>query len=288
MENWPANYAEAWTLSKPFTMRGIGLHSGEESEVRLIPSKVQGFHLFSPEKERPMVTLSQEHVRDSQLCTTLELDINWTLATVEHLFAALAGCGVSHVEIHVSGKEVPLLDGSSLEWVEAIKAVGLVPAATSRSRLLTLSEPLTCNRGNSVITATPAKEFSLVGVIDFPQGAIGRQIMSIDLTPNSFVKEIAPARTFGFIEQVEFLKESGLIKGGGLENALVCDGDKWMNPPLRFDNEPVRHKLLDLIGDLALVGFPKAQILVYRGSHALHNDLALALSKVCTKNYSLD
>ena len=93
------------------------------------------------------------------------------------------------------------------------------------------------------------------------------------------MKEIAPARTFGFVDQLEQLKNSGLIKGGNLGNALVCDFDHWLNPPLRFEDEPVRHKLLDLIGDLALVGFPKAQVLVYRGSHGLHTDLAVALLK---------
>ena len=116
-------------------------------------------------------------------------------------------------------------------------------------------------------------------MVDFPYAAIGRQMFKIEPTPSLFVKEIAPARTFGFVDQLEHLKKSGLIRGGTLENALVCDSDHWINPPLRFDDEPVRHKLLDLIGDLALVGFPKAQVLVYRGSHGLHNDLAAALLK---------
>ena len=132
-------------------------------------------------------------------------------------------------------------------------------------------------RGSSVITATPAERFSLVGVIDFPQAAIGRQQLSIELTPERFVKEIAPARTFGFRDQVDQLRAAGLIQGGALDNALVCDGDQWLNPPLRFPDEPVRHKILDLIGDLALVGFPQAQVLVYRGSHGLHTELAAAL-----------
>ena len=100
----------------------------------------------------------------------------------------------------------------------------------------------------------------------------------IDLNPKSFVEMIAPARTFGFKDQFQELRELGLIKGGSLENALVCDGDKWVNPPLRFDNEPIRHKILDLIGDLALVGLPKAQILVFKGSHSLNALLAKSLT----------
>ena len=122
----------------------------------------------------------------------------------------------------------------------------------------------------------------LIGLVDFPYKAIGQQIFSIDLSPNNFVKEIAPARTFGFLDQLEELKKAGLIKGGALENALVCNGDSWVNPPLRFANEPVRHKLLDLIGDLAFVGLPRAQILVYKGSHSLHAEFAASLQKVLT------
>ena len=154
----------------------------------------------------------------------------------------------------------------SLRW-------GLEPAASERPAAPQLEQPVVRYRGNSVITATPADRFSLVGIIDFPQAAIGRQQLTLELTPQRFVEEIAPARTFGFREQVDQLRAAGLIKGGGLDNALVCDGDSWLNPPLRFPDEPVRHKLLDLIGDLALVGFPQAQVLVYRGSHGLHTDL---------------
>jgi UDP-3-O-[3-hydroxymyristoyl] N-acetylglucosamine deacetylase len=122
----------------------------------------------------------------------------------------------------------------------------------------------------------------LIGLIDFPYKAIGQQMFSIELSPNNFVEEIAPARTFGFLDQLEELKSAGLIKGGNLENALVCNGDSWVNPPLRFPNEPVRHKLLDLIGDLACIGLPRAQIIVYKGSHSLHNEFAASLHKVLT------
>ena len=181
------------------------------------------------------------------------------------------------MEIVLDGHEVPLLDGSALGWVEAISEAGLVPAATPRPAPPQLEQPLLRTRGNSVITATPADCFGVVGIIDFPQAAIGRQQFAVELTPQRFVDEIAPARTFGFREQVEQLRAAGLIQGGALDNALVCDGDHWMNPPLRFEDEPVRHKLLDLIGDLALVGFPQAQVLVYKGSHGLHTDLAAAL-----------
>ncbi len=276
MANWSQNYDHSWTLAEPVTVEGVGLHTGQISEVRLIPSLKKGFHLSWIDSDASPVTLSSAHIRDSQLCTTLQVGVK-KLATVEHLFGALAGCGINHLEIQVRGSEVPLLDGSALSWVQAIGAVGLQLVPGSASSQLVLDVPLVLNRGRSVITATPAENFRLVGVIDFPQAAIGRQSFAIELTPERFVRDIAPARTFGFRDQVDQLREAGLIKGGGLENALVCDGDKWINPPLRFADEPVRHKLLDLIGDLALVGFPRAQVLVYRGSHGLHGDFAREL-----------
>ena len=274
MTNWPQDYSGAWTLAAQTGRTGIGLHHGQESVVELRPSERPGFHLSVDGDE--LIQLRPDQVLDSPLCTTLVLGER-RVATVEHLLAALAGCGLSHVEISVSGEEVPLLDGSALGWVEAIAEVGLQPAATPRSAAPTLEAPLVRHRGSSVITATPAETFSLVGIIDFPQPAIGRQQLAIELTPQRFVEEIAPARTFGFRDQVEQLRAAGLIQGGALDNALVCDGDHWLNPPLRFEDEPVRHKLLDLIGDLALVGFPQAQVLVYRGSHGLHTELAAAL-----------
>ena len=274
MTNWPQDYTGAWTLAAETGRSGIGLHNGQESFVELCPSERPGFHLSVDGDE--LIQLRPDQVLDSPLCTTLVLGER-RVATVEHLLAALAGCGLSHVEIHVSGGEVPLLDGSALGWVEAIAEAGLQSAATPRSAAPTLDAPLVRHRGSSVITATPAERFSLVGIIDFPQAAIGRQQLAIELTPQRFVEEIAPARTFGFRDQVEQLRAAGLIQGGALDNALVCDGDHWLNPPLRFEDEPVRHKLLDLIGDLALVGFPQAQVLVYRGSHGLHTELAAAL-----------
>ena len=274
---WPLDYDGAWTLEGPARRSGIGLHSGQQVSVTLQPSDQPGVWVSWPSDGGDPCRLKPSQVRDSQLCTTLELG-DRRLATVEHLLAAIAGCGLTHVHLEVEGGEVPLLDGSSQGWVEAIADAGLAPASTPASARPQLHEPIALHRGSSVITATPAEEFSLVGVIDFPQPAIGRQQCALTLTPERFVAEIAPARTFGFREQVDQLRAAGLIQGGALDNALVCDDDHWLNPPLRYPDEPVRHKLLDLIGDLALVGFPRAQVLVYRGSHGLHTDLAAVLA----------
>jgi len=277
MSSWPADYRQAWTLATRVQRRGVGLHSGASTEVRLQPSSRPGYWVgWLDQPALPLQRLAPSQVCDTRLCTALQLGER-RLATVEHLLAALAGCGVSQAEILVDGEEIPLLDGSALPWVEAIAEAGL-QLVGERPAPPTPTVPITLSQGLSFALALPADQLRLGAAIEFPQPAIGRQLISLELTPERFVAEIAPARTFGFRDQVEHLRASGLIRGGALDNALVCDGERWLNPPLRFDDEPVRHKLLDLLGDLALAGLPRAQVFAYRGSHGLHTALAAALA----------
>jgi UDP-3-O-[3-hydroxymyristoyl] N-acetylglucosamine deacetylase len=274
---WPADYSRDWTLAEAVERRGVGLHSGAQARVRLQPSEQPGYRVGWLERPgEPLQRLAPAQVCDTQLCTALALD-GGRLATVEHLLAALAGCGVSQAEIWVEGGEIPLLDGSAFPWVEAIAEAGLREVG-ERPPLPLPEEPLLLRQGLSFIALTPCAGLRLAAAVEYPQPAIGRQLFSLDLTPAAFVREIAPARTFGFRDQVEQLRAAGLIQGGALDNALVCDGAEWLNPPLRFVDEPVRHKLLDLLGDLALVGLPRAQVFAYRGSHGLHTALAAALA----------
>ncbi len=277
MVQWPADYTGAWTLQAPVQRRGLSLHSGLEGTVRLQASERPGFWVgWLDAPELPLCRLTPGQVSDTRLCTALLLGSR-RLATVEHLLAALAGTGVTQAEILVSGEEIPLLDGSALPWVEALAEAGL-RALTSPSAGLELEGPVTVSHGSSFATALPYAGLRLGAAIEFTDAAIGRQLFSLELTPRTFVDEIAPARTFGLRSQVDQLRAAGLIRGGGLENALVCDGETWLNPPLRFAEEPVRHKILDLLGDLALVGLPRAQVFAYRGSHGLHTSLAAALA----------
>ncbi len=278
MEWLPKDYEGSWTLINSVTRKGVGLHSGNTSQVTLSPSEKQGFHISFKNSRNSPIKLTSNQIIHSELCTTLDLGEK-KLVTVEHLLAALAGSGLTHVHIEVEGEEVPLLDGSSIEWVYAIQEAGIQRACTPKKEIPIIYQPIVLNKGSSVITATPFEGLKIIGIIDFSYPAIGQQMFSIDLNPVTFVADIAPARTFGFKDQIDSLISKGLIKGGGLNNALVCSGESWLNPPLRFKDEPVRHKILDLIGDLALVGLPRAQVLVYRGSHSLHAQLASALSK---------
>jgi len=278
---FPDDYEGGWTLGNEIIKDGIGLHTGTKCNVRIKPTEVPGFQFSFSEEANKVFSIDISQVRHTPLCTTLDLN-GKKISTVEHLLASLVGIGVTHAHIEITGSEIPLLDGSAIGWIEEIEKVGMVNSTTLPKPRPELTSPIFVNKGESLIFAIPSNKLKLIGLIDFPYKAIGQQIFSIELSPNNFVKEIAPARTFGFYDQLEGLKNAGLIKGGGLENALVCNGDSWVNPPLRFENEPVRHKLLDLIGDLAFVGLPRAQIIVYKGSHSLHTEFAASLHKVLT------
>ena len=257
------------------------MHTGLKCTVIIKPTDLIGFYISFADEPNKVIPIDISHVRNTPLCTTLDLH-GKKVSTVEHLLASLIGAGLTHVHIEIDGSEIPLLDGSAIGWIEEIEKVGMIGSNSSPRPRPEITSPIFVSHGESVIFAKPSKNLKLIGLIDFPYKAIGQQMFSIELSPNNFVKEIAPARTFGFLDQLEELKKAGLIKGGALENALVCNGDSWVNPPLRFENEPVRHKLLDLIGDLALVGLPRAQIFVYKGSHSLHAEFAASLQKVLT------
>ena len=203
------------------------------------------------------------------------------IRTVEHLLAALSVNGIADARIEIDGAEVPLLDGSAKLWADAI-AENILPQQIVEHNScspLVIQQPIVVQEKDSFVAAMPSSEIRFTYGIEFPYDAIGNQWHSWTLNPSDFATEIAPARTFGFAEGIEQLQQAGLIKGGSLDNALVCDHQGWLNPPLRFTNEPARHKLLDLVGDLSLLGnFPQAHFLAYKASHKLHIQLAKKIS----------
>lgn len=276
------------TLASEFELSGIGLHSGEQTHVRVLPAAVgEGRYFVRTDLPgAPIIPATVEAVSQTALSTELSATADAQIRTVEHLLAALAGMGVDNARIEVDGSEVPLLDGSALVWVEAIAHTGLVaqelvqPPAANR-QLSPIANPVWVRHGDAFVAALPAAETRFSYGIDFDEPAIGNQWYSWSPEAESFASAIAPARTFGLARQVDQLRQAGLIKGGSLENALVCDRSGWLNPPLRFTNEPVRHKILDLVGDLSLLGtWPTAHYLAYKASHNLHIQLGLALSSL--------
>lgn len=268
------------TIAAPFALSGIGLHSGEKVSVTVRPAPINsGRYFIYGEAKIPADTTV---VSASQLST--ELRQNGTgVRTVEHLLSALFGMGVHNACIQLDRPELPILDGSALPWVEAIAKVG-IESQLQGDFLMPLTESVTVSRGDSFVTAIPANTLRFTYGIEYPTQAIGEQWFSwspaIADFSERFASEIAPARTFTLAAYIDQARAAGLIKGGSLENALVCDAERWINPPLRFADEPCRHKLLDLIGDLSLLGFlPRAHILAYKASHNLHAEFAIALAQ---------
>lgn len=277
-----AAFAESWqcTLAAPVEQSGIGLHSGQHSSVRILPAAADEGRWFvrTDLPGSPKFPAQVDMVHQTLLSTELAVG-DASVRTVEHLLAALVGLGVDNASIEINGPELPLLDGSAQEWVCAIASVGL-QTQSARRRVVTLTEPIWVRQGDAFVMGMPAAEPRFTYGIDFDLSAIGNQWHSWsplpvtaeqDLTQLEFATDIAPARTFGLAHQIEQLQANGLIKGGSLENALVCGENGWINPPLRFSNEPARHKLLDLVGDLSLLAdWPCMHIVAYKASHQLH------------------
>lgn len=295
-----------YSLGSMFERSGVGLHSGICTKVRVLPGAPgEGRYFVRVDLPgSPIIPAGVDAVSKTKLSTELRTPTKDSTAgdacvrTVEHLLAALACSGVDDARIEIDGPEVPLLDGSARLWVEAIDEVGVVAQERERGRerereslslhspphpltpsSFVLKEPVWVYEGDAFVAALPAPTTRFTYGIDFDLPAIGNQWHSWTPGQDSFACAIAPARTFGLAHQINQLREAGLIKGGSLENALVCDDSGWLNPPLRFSNEPVRHKLLDLVGDLSLLGtFPVAHFLAYKASHNLHIQLAKKLA----------
>ncbi|KYC41343.1 UDP-3-O-[3-hydroxymyristoyl] N-acetylglucosamine deacetylase [Scytonema hofmannii PCC 7110] len=281
------------TLAGEINQTGVGLHSGISTQVRIRPTDVGSGRYFVRVDlpDTPIIPAQVAAVNQTVLSTQLGKG-EAHVRTVEHLLASLIAMGVDNARIEIDGPEVPLLDGSAKVWATAIASVGLASQPSGEDKVLPiLEDPIWVRQGDAFVCAYPSAETRFTYGIDFDVEAIGNQWYSWspgsekpgtafsqgDPTnfAESFLTEIAPARTFGLLHQIEQLQQSGLIKGGSLDNALVCGPEGWLNPPLRFANEPVRHKILDLVGDLSLLGiFPRAHVLAYKASHNLHIQLA--------------
>ncbi|MES2461481.1 MAG: UDP-3-O-acyl-N-acetylglucosamine deacetylase [Armatimonadota bacterium] len=270
----------ARTLSAPVSLRGVGIHSGVESAVTVFPGAPGDGVIFVPIGGTP-IAAAAANVVDTSRCTVLGAN-GQTVSTVEHLLSAFAGLGITDARIEIDGPEVPILDGSALPWVEAILSVGILEGETPAATSTTIRQPLLISGKNgSFIHVHPASCFSLTVAAVFDHPLIGTQVARfVPSEENDYAADVAPARTFGFIEEVEALRSAGLALGGSLDNAVVVYPDRY-SAPLRFPAELAYHKLLDMMGDLFLAfGEPlslRLAIVAVKPSHRLNVELASRL-----------
>ncbi len=251
------------TIAGSFTLKGIGLHSGQPAEMTVAPGSPDSGIVFLVGKDR--VSASLDSLKDTQRGTTLN-----GVAVVEHFLSAAAGLGCDNLAVTVRGPELPVTDGSALPFAQAILEAGLVEQAADR-HYLELPAPIKLESGPASLEARPAHGFKVEFMVKFE--GFGEQTLIFDPARQSYLKEIAPARTFGYLEEAAELKKKGLALGASAENALILGKNGYVNEP-RFADELVRHKILDLIGDLALLGRPlRAAIKANCSGHKLNTDL---------------
>lgn len=272
----PAIKRRQTTLAGSISVKGVGVHSGEPTQAILHPADVNTGIVFqrtdlasSSDLEIPALW---DRVSATELCTVIGDPTEASATTIEHLMAALAGLGVDNAVIELDRPEVPILDGSSVEWVAALDQVGLVEQTAYR-RFIRVLRPVSVTRGDSTVELWPFDGQRFDVTIDFPTPVIGRQAMVFDLSAAGFRQEVARARTFGSIQDVEKLWAMGFALGSSLDNSVAIDGAKIVNPEgTRWPDEFVRHKLLDAIGDLALAGHPILGCFrSFKGGHRLNN-----------------
>jgi len=268
------------TLAKPsLTLRGVGLHSGADAAVRFRPAPAGAGLIFQHILTGQEIPARAENVSDTSRCTRLSA-VGWEVQTVEHALSALAGLGVDDALIETEGGELPAADGSAAPFAALIAGAGLREQPGPLLKPLALSAPLALGEGVASVVALPSDRFRATVVLDYPRHAyLGTLAATFDAAQRDYAAEIAPARTFGFLSEIEWLRAHGLGLGATRDNAVVLGEDRY-ETPLRFPNELARHKLLDLLGDLALIGRPlAAHVIAVRPGHALNVRLALALSQ---------
>jgi UDP-3-O-[3-hydroxymyristoyl] N-acetylglucosamine deacetylase len=267
------------TVKRPVTVTGTGLHSGNKSTVTIRPATVNSGIVFGEAGQRVAGEVS--NVVDTSRGTTLGLN-GTRFRTVEHLLAALRGTGVDNAFVEVSGSEMPALDGSALGFVEAIGSVGTVEQAAKKV-VYGIEKPVSLRANGSFILAVPAKRLRITYVMRYEHPLIGSQSVTFVLHEEKFARDIAPARTFVLYEEIPGLKAQELAKGGSILNAIVVWSDR-LSSELRFRDELARHKVLDLVGDLSLIGGDlQADVIAVKSGHALNVEFARMLKKAAKR-----
>ncbi len=269
------------TLRKAVSFIGVGLHTGQLTTVTLKPSvDSKGIYFVRTDvaPEQGVIDATWYNVSNTEFSTNITNEYGVRIATVEHLLSALIACGIDNVRVEVDGPEVPIMDGSAEVFVEVIGGSGKRYLRTPKQAIF-IKKPIVINDGDKYAILMPHSKPRVSMCIDFPNTVVGSQCYSVSLEDDSYFSEIAYARTFGFSDQIEIMKAKGLARGGSLINAVVVDGNKILNPEgLRADNEFVRHKILDVIGDMSLAGAPIiGHYYAYKAGHSLNHQLLKAL-----------
>src|SRR6202521_5907700 len=265
------------TIQRPVETEGIGLHTAVRCRLRLVPAPADtGIVFRRVDLDNFEIEAHVRNVARVSYATSL-MKKGVLLSTTEHVLAALYSCGVDNVYIELDALEVPILDGSAQPFIDMLKQAG-IRRLRKRKRFLKVVKPLEVSEGGRRIGIYPADDFQVRCFVEYAHPAVGVQEIELRVGRESFSRMLAPARTFGFVQDFEGLRRMGLIRGGSLDNAIVLNEGGVMNGPLRFPDEFGRHKALDLIGDLALVGRPLlARVEAYKAGHALHTQLVTRL-----------
>jgi len=261
------------TIRREIQCTGIGLHSGRKVNMSILPAGVdEGITFVRTDlSEHKCIKAAFQNVQNTVLATTIGTN-GISISTVEHLMSAFCGMGVDNAVVEVNAPEVPIMDGSALPFVNLLKEVGL-KVQGKRKKLLVIEREVSVSEGDGFAMLRPSPEFKISYKIDFKHRLIGQQPLTITFSEMSYEQEICAARTFGFLKDVEYLQAKGLALGGSLKNAIVLDDHKILNKDgLRFPDEFVKHKVLDAIGDLSLVGMPIiGHFVAYKSGHRLNN-----------------
>jgi UDP-3-O-[3-hydroxymyristoyl] N-acetylglucosamine deacetylase len=262
------------TIRRPISCVGIGLHSGCKVNLSLKPAAPdQGIRFRRTDMGNFEVPATVNNLAGIQLATGLARD-QVSVETVEHLLAALVSMGIDNVVVELNSPEVPIMDGSAAPFIYLIQEAGVKRQQKGR-RFLKIVRPVALSRGDKRIAIYPSDHFKVTYSVSYDHPMLRHQSRTLRVTEESFIEEIAPARTFTFLKDVEMLRQNGLALGGSLENAVVLGETGVLNNALRFEDEFVRHKILDAVGDLALVGFPViGHLVAHRAGHALHTEFA--------------
>jgi len=266
------------TIQRPVEARGIGLHSGVPVAIRVLPAPVStGIVFLRTDLDNFPISASWRHVARVSYATSL-MRQGVLISTTEHLLSVFYSCGIDNAYIEINNLEVPILDGSGLPFLELIKEAGVRHYRRKR-RYLRIRRPITVEDRSKRISILPDDSFRLTCEICYDHPLVGQQSLEMEVTPDRYADEIAPARTFGFLYELDQMRNMGLIRGASLDNAVCFDRDTVMNPDgMRFPDECCRHKALDLIGDLALIGKPLlGHVIAERAGHAMHAQLVSRL-----------